>query len=122
MYWGYRYEEKDGPYHQGDLLETVEAIHEYVQINKRNYPEIRITDETGLDLLVHVIDGLVEHPRLWGLLDVKIEYLDNAHIFNPTQFAEKIRLLGFECPVYPRSRIEAERILLQCYEFLPQNN
>ncbi|MFB5268182.1 hypothetical protein ACE41H_15550 [Paenibacillus enshidis] len=121
MYYGYRYIEKDGPYHPGDRLETVEAIHEYLQLNKRSYPEIRITDKTSSDLLVHVIDGFIEFPKQWALMDMKMEFIDRADIFNAAQFAERIRFLGFESPGPPLTRLDAQRILFECYQSLPQN-
>ncbi|MFS0728390.1 hypothetical protein [Paenibacillus sp. 1P07SE] len=119
MYLGYRFIEKGGRYHRGDPLESVEAIHVYVQQYKKDFPEIRITDHNSSDILVHVLEGRIDFPKQWALMEIQREFLVEADMFNAVGFADAMRRSGFECDP-PRTPIEAEMILGECYRSLPQ--
>lgn len=116
MFLGFRFIRKNGSYHQGDPLDSPEAVYQYVNQHKNSYPEIRITDSTKNDLIVHAVDGRIMFPKQLSLIEIRDTYLSDQSNFDNQKFLEALRLVGF-CN-HPDSLTfkEAELLLLSCYE------
>lgn len=73
----------------------------------------------GTDYIqVEPINGQIEFPLQWALLEIKQTYLD-AYIFDAEGFCEAINRVGFKEFPKPNLRKDAESILQTLYESLP---
>lgn len=61
---GYCFIEKNGEHCPPVTLEAVQEVFNYVQLQKRIFPEVRICDE-GDFTVVHALDGKITFPPEW---------------------------------------------------------
>jgi hypothetical protein len=59
LYYGYRFVEKSGRYHA------------YIKMHRHDFPEIRITERASDALAIHVLDGRIEFPKQWALMEIR---------------------------------------------------
>jgi len=64
VFQGYCFIEKDGEYCPPVTLESVPEVFNYVQLQKRIFPEVRICDEEDFTV-VQALDGKITFPPEW---------------------------------------------------------
>lgn len=68
MFKGYCFIEKDGAYCPPVELKDASGVYSYVNLQKRMFPEVRITNNEDF-CVVHALDGKVVFPPEWVKMD-----------------------------------------------------
>lgn len=118
MFYGFRFDSL-GRYDRPDELSTVQDVYDYVLTHKPHYPRVRITSQVSDTIQVEAVNGQIEFPKQWVLLEIKQTYLDKPDIFNAEAFTKAMNRAGFTRFPEPELRYEALMILERFYESLP---
>ncbi|PFJ97674.1 hypothetical protein [Bacillus cereus] len=71
MFKGYCFIEKDGQFCPAVNLVNAQETWNYVNLQKRIFPEVRICDEDDFTV-VHALDGKIVFPQEWVEMEKKM--------------------------------------------------
>ncbi|MGC7872592.1 hypothetical protein ACPUYX_13815 [Desulfosporosinus sp. SYSU MS00001] len=92
MFKGYCFIEKDGQYCPPVDLKDANEVYSYVTLQKKLFPEVRITDESDF-CVVHALDGKVVFPLEWvaleKMMEEKMAVMNTKKASAPTETAKQ---------------------------------